>query len=58
MSKKKNKVPFLLTFVRWMFPKLELLAPPLAYRYFIKIFFTPLRYKLPEKEKELAQRAD
>jgi hypothetical protein len=58
MAKKKNKTPFILTVVQWMFPKLERFAPTLAHRYFIKIFFTPLRYKSPEKEKDLARRAD
>lgn len=47
---KKDKTPFLLKFVRWIFPLLEKTAPFLAHRYFIKIFFTPLKYKTPEKE--------
>ncbi len=48
---KRAKVPFLLRFVRWGFPKLERVAPSLAHKYFIKIFFTPLNYKVPEKER-------
>jgi predicted alpha/beta hydrolase family esterase len=36
--------------VRWFFPRLEKFAPPLAHRYFLKIFFTPLKYKTPDKE--------
>ena len=48
--KKKDKTPPLLKFVRWIFPKLERAAPFLAHRYFIRIFFTPLHYKRPEKE--------
>ncbi|RAV97781.1 alpha/beta hydrolase [Pseudochryseolinea flava] len=49
---KKDKTPFLLKFVRWFFPKLERVAPPLAHRYFRKIFFSPLRYPVPEKERQ------
>jgi pimeloyl-ACP methyl ester carboxylesterase len=47
---KKDNTPFLLKFVRWFFPKMEKFAPPLAHRYFLKIFFTPLKYQVPEKE--------
>jgi predicted alpha/beta hydrolase family esterase len=47
---KKDNTPFVLKLVRWIFPKLEKAAPPLAHRYFLKIFFTPLRYKTPDKE--------
>jgi pimeloyl-ACP methyl ester carboxylesterase len=55
---KKDKSPFLLKFVRWVFPKLERFAPSLAQRYFIRIFFTPLNYKVPEKEKQLQKLAE
>lgn len=47
---KKDKTPLLLKMVRWVFPRLEKFAPPLAHRYFLKIFFTPLKYPVPEKE--------
>ncbi len=49
---KKDKSPLLLKFVRWMFPRLEKVAPPLAHRYFLRIFFTPLKYPVPEKEQK------
>ena len=55
---KKDKTPLLLKIVRWLFPKAEAIAPWLARRYFIKIFFTPLRYKVPEKEREIADKAE
>jgi hypothetical protein len=55
---KKDKTPPLLKFVRWIFPKLEMVAPFLAHQYFIKIFFTPLNYKIPEKEKPWIDRAE
>jgi predicted alpha/beta hydrolase family esterase len=48
----KDKTPFLLKVVRWGFPKLERVAPFLARRYFIRIFFTPLRYKVPPKDRK------
>jgi esterase/lipase len=54
---KKNKIPFLLRFTRWLFPKLEAFAPSLAHRYFVYIFYTPLHYKTPEKEKEIIKTA-
>lgn len=55
---RKDKTPFILKFVRWLFPKLEIVAPFLAHRYFVKIFFTPLRYPLPEKEREVQARSE
>src|SRR6478609_2507827 len=57
-DKKKDKRPALLKFIQWGFPKLEKVAPMLAYRYFIKIFMTPLRYPIPDKEKEIAELAE
>jgi pimeloyl-ACP methyl ester carboxylesterase len=47
---KKDNTPYLLKLVRWFFPRLEKFAPPLAHQYFLKIFFTPLKYKTPDKE--------
>lgn len=38
--------------MRWAFPKLEVLAPRLAQRLFIRLFFTPFRYPVPEKERK------
>jgi len=35
-----------------LYPKVEHLAPSLAHRYFVKLFFTPLRFTVPEKEKK------
>jgi pimeloyl-ACP methyl ester carboxylesterase len=54
---KKNKTPFLLRFIPWAFPKFEALAPSLAHKYFIHLFITPFKYKVPEKEKELLKTA-
>jgi len=57
MNKKRVKIPLVIRWVRWIFPKLEYWIPSLAHRYFIKIFFTPLRYQPTEKEQEAAARS-
>ena len=49
---KKDKTPLLLKIIRWLYPRVEKVAPSLAHRYFIKLFFTPLRYTIPEKERK------
>jgi len=49
---KKDKTPLLLKLIRWGYPRAERLVPPLAHRYFVRLFFTPLRYGVPEKEKK------
>lgn len=54
---KKSKEPLALRLVRWFFPKVEAIWPTLAHRYFIHIFFTPLNYRQPEKEKEVIKAA-
>lgn len=58
MAKGTTKLPPALRFVRWMFPKLEKVSPRAAARFFRYIFFTPLHYPIPEKEKEIAAQAD
>lgn len=52
MRKKKDKTHPVLKFIRWAYPKVEALAPPLAHRFFAKLFFTPLRYRATEKERK------
>jgi pimeloyl-ACP methyl ester carboxylesterase len=49
---KKSKDPWLLRAVRWLFPRLERWAPPLAERIFRLVFYVPVKYRVPEKEKE------
>jgi predicted alpha/beta hydrolase family esterase len=51
-KKRTNKTPFALRLIQWFFPKLEAVAPSLAHKYFIHLFYTPFRYQIPEKEKE------
>lgn len=53
MKKNKNKIPFVLVLTAWLFPKVEKLAPWLAKRWFVDIFFSTARYPLPPPEKEL-----
>jgi pimeloyl-ACP methyl ester carboxylesterase len=53
MTKKKPvKIPLAFKIARWGFPKLEKISTRLSVWYFEKIFFTPFRYKTPEKELE------
>lgn len=52
MSKQRSKVPFLLRIIPVVFPWLEKFVPALANRFFVYIFFTPVRYNVPEKEKK------
>ena len=56
--KKKIKTPIALRIVGWLFPKVEKIAPWLAKRWFVRIFFTPVRYKMPYGEVEMAQKAN
>ncbi|MEX2235536.1 MAG: alpha/beta fold hydrolase [Cyclobacteriaceae bacterium] len=55
---KKKKTPFLLKLVQWVYPKMEKTIPPLAHRFFVTIFFTPLNYGVPHKEKAIEKAAD
>jgi hypothetical protein len=54
---KKSKTPLLLRVVQWIYPKLEKKFPSLAHRFFVTIFFTPLNYPVPEKEKQIKKNA-
>lgn len=44
--------------VQWVYPKLERTVPALAHRFFVTIFFTPLNYSVPEKEKIIEKQAE
>ncbi len=50
--KKKDKTPLPLKVVRWIYPRLESVFPSLAHRYFVTLFFSPLKYPVPEKERK------
>jgi esterase/lipase len=49
--KKKNKTPLFLRIIPVIFPWLEKLAPSLANRFFVYIFFSPVKYRVPDKER-------
>jgi esterase/lipase len=55
--KKTIKPPLALRLISWGFPKVELLAPWLAKRWFVDIFFSTAKYKLPYGEVEAADKA-
>lgn len=44
--------------VRWIYPRLEKAFPALAHRFFVTIFFTPLNYRVPAKEKLISAEAE
>lgn len=48
----------MLRVVRWLFPRLERFAPPLATRLFVQLFFTPLHWGFNEKELEWVNKAE
>jgi esterase/lipase len=50
MTKKKDRTPSLLKFIRWSYPKVEAVFPLLAHRFFFTLFFSPLKFNAPEKE--------
>jgi hypothetical protein len=55
---KKPKVPLMLRMIQWLFPKMEMLSKHLAAVWFRYLFFRPLRYTAPEKEKEASEKAE
>ncbi|MEO1055057.1 MAG: alpha/beta hydrolase [Bacteroidota bacterium] len=57
-KKKKNPVPLAYRLIQWSFPKLEFFAQPLANRWSIKLFFTPMRFKTPDKELQAESSAE
>lgn len=50
--KKKNKTPLLLRIIPAVFPWAEKFTPALANRFFVYLFFTPVKYRTPEKERK------
>ena len=57
MAKKTFKEPLLLRATRWLFPQLEKVVPVLAVRLFTQLFFTPLHFGFPVKEKAWVKKA-
>lgn len=54
---KSSRTPLLMRAIRWGFPKLETLAPSLANRWFVKLFFTPMGGPVPPVELQKRQDA-
>jgi len=50
MKNKIQKEPFLLKAIRWFYPKLEIIIPPLAHKIAWNLFFSPFRFKRPHRE--------
>lgn len=53
MKRKKDNTPYILRVVRVLFPILERVAPFLSDRIFRMVFYVPLRYPTPDREKEV-----
>ena len=50
MKNTQIKEPFPIKAIRWTYPKLENIAPPLAHRVAWNLFFSPFRFKMPKRE--------
>jgi esterase/lipase len=57
LSKKKYHIPLAIRFMRWMLPRLEMIAPQYAHNWFVKLFFSPPKYTIPSAEREVLQQA-
>ena len=55
--KRKDHTPLLIRLTQSLYPKLERWAPFLAQRIFRLVFYVPIGYRVPEKEKEAEQSA-
>lgn len=49
-SNTQIKEPFPIKAIRWTYPKLETIAPPLAHKVAWNLFFSPIRFKKPKRE--------
>lgn len=57
LPSRKPQIPFALRTIKWMFPKVERIAPRLASRWFIKLFFSPPKFPFPKQEKAVINEA-
>ncbi len=57
MEKNLNNYPKSIRTLRKWFPRIEWISSSLAGAIAKKLFFTPLRYEIPQREKEIADRA-
>jgi len=56
-STRKPNIPLNLRFIQWMFPKLESIAPQVAHKWFVDLFFSPPRYPIPGHERGILKKA-
>lgn len=57
-KKKKQQEPLPLRVIAWTFPKVQTISPWLAKRWFIELFFSPVKFKTPPAEKEVMEKAE
>jgi pimeloyl-ACP methyl ester carboxylesterase len=57
-SSRKPQIPFLLRAIQWLFPKTEFVAPIIAQRWFIKLFFSPPRFPIPHLERAVISQSN
>lgn len=58
LIRKQPQMSLYLKIIRWTFPRMEVLFPRYAHRWFINRFFTPIKYPLPVAEKEILSTAE
>ncbi|HEY9044242.1 MAG TPA: alpha/beta fold hydrolase [Ohtaekwangia sp.] len=57
-SSKKPRIPWSMRMIRKMFPVLETVAPRYARSLFVRMFFSPWKFAIPEAEQTILQRSD
>lgn len=57
MKKRANKTPIALRIIQRAFPLAELIAPGFAYRWAFNMFFKPVKFQTPQREKLVEQDA-
>ena len=50
MKKKKIQIPFAMKAIGWAYPKIEKIAPELAYKWAARMFFKPVKFTPPPHE--------
>ena len=56
-TKAKIKEPFPLRAIRWSYPKIERIAPPIAHNIAWNLFFSPFKFKRPSRENSVFETA-
>ncbi|NER83126.1 MAG: alpha/beta hydrolase, partial [Leptolyngbya sp. SIO1D8] len=57
MKNKKPKAPLIIIIIQRLFPMVEKVLPPLAYRWAFRLFFKPMRFPTPPRELSVTQKA-